>query len=217
MLQGADKLAVALSGGKDSLTLLFMLKAILGRGLPNPPLVAIHVDGAFSCGASLEKQFLTSICQKMDIPLVIRSSEKKNHPLQCYSCARERRKILFQAAKEMGCSHIAFGHHKDDAAATLLLNLLHKAEFASMMPKVHMERYGVTILRPLFYVEEEEIKRFAQMHQFQRISCKCPVGQRSKRKASRDIITFMERHFPHAKTNLFQAGEEFGSKKALTP
>jgi tRNA 2-thiocytidine biosynthesis protein TtcA len=215
--KGVEKIALALSGGKDSLALLFLLHAIKGRGFPNFQIYAIHVDGEFSCGAGVDSNFLRAICQKLEVPLIIRSSTQKLEDLECYRCSRERRKLIFEAAKEVGATTIAFGHHKDDSVQTLLLNLLHKAEFAANLPKVHMHDYGVTIIRPLIYIDEASIREFAKQYNFARISCQCPVGQNSKRKTVDQLLKEIERHFPHARSNLAKAGILYGSQKAAKP
>lgn len=90
MLEGVQDLAIALSGGKDSLTLLFMLKAIQGRGFPDFNLHAIHVDGAFSCGAGVNVHYLQELCKGLDVNFVVRSSTKTLEELECYSCSREK-------------------------------------------------------------------------------------------------------------------------------
>lgn len=215
LLEGADKLAIALSGGKDSLTLLFMLKAILGRGLPDLPLYAIHVAGEFSCGASVQGNYLQGICDALGVELIICHSKQKRETLECYSCSRERRKLIFEAAKERGATTVAFGHHRDDSIQTLMMNLLHKAEFAANLPKLHMEDYGVTIIRPLIYIPEIAIKKFAQQYGFARIMCQCPVGQNSLRRKVDELIDNMEQFFPNARENLAQASLQYGSKKAM--
>jgi len=215
LLEGENKIMVALSGGKDSLTLLYMLKAMSGRGLPALDIRAVHVGGEFSCGASLGEVFLKPICDALEVPLVIRHSTKTRETLECYSCSRERRRLIFDAAKEVGFKIVAFGHHRDDNIETLLMNLLHKAEFAGNLPKVPMHDFGVTIIRPLIFASEEEIKEFAKMYNFARISCQCPVGQISNRKKVKDLISQIEETFPNIRANLAQASLEFGSKKAL--
>lgn len=217
LLEGATGIAVALSGGKDSLTLLFMLKAILGRGFPPLKLVAIHIDGAYTCGAGVGSSFTHGICKKLDIPLITRESTRTLDELECYSCSRERRRLIFDAAKEADCSHIAFGHHRDDNAQTLLMNLMQKGEFAGMLPKLEMVHFGVTIVRPLIYVSEEEIKNFAKESGFMRITCQCPVGQNSKRKEVEKLLSEMEGIYPNARQNLSSASLLFGSEKARTP
>lgn len=205
MLDGVIKLSVALSGGKDSLSLLFMLKAISGRGFPVLDLSAIHVSGEFSCGAGVNTDYLRAICEQLEVPFVIRESKQHLASLECYSCSRERRKLLFDAAKELGATTIAFGHHRDDHIQTLIMNLLHKAEFYGNSPKIHMIKYGVTIIRPLFYVTEHEIRSFASQHKFMRITCQCPVGQHSMRKKAELLIKDLEAIFPEARGNLANA------------
>lgn len=211
------KVAVALSGGKDSLTLLFLLHAIRGRGFPSFDIYAIHVDGEFSCGAGVDAGFLSAICRELGVHFLTRSSTQKREELECYRCSRERRRLIFEAAKEMGATTIAFGHHRDDSAQTLLLNLLHKAEFAANLPKVPMHDYGVTIIRPLIYIDEKSIREFAKHYGFARITCQCPVGQHSKRKVVDQILKDLEAHFPHARGNLARAGLLYGSDKAAAP
>ena len=217
MLDEVPKLAIALSGGKDSLTLLFLLKAVLGRGFPASELTAIHVSGEFSCGAGVNEDYLRAICQALDVQFLMRESTQTLDKLECYSCSRERRRLLFEAAKSVGATTIAFGHHRDDHSQTVLMNLLHKGEFAGNLPKITMQDYGVTIIRPLIYIAEQEIRTFAQQHQFARISCRCPVGQHSMRKQTDQLLSDIETLFPHARENIAKAGLIYGSQKAATP
>ncbi len=216
LLNGVEKLGVALSGGKDSLTLLFLLKAIVGRGFPDAAITALHITGEFSCGAGVQTSFLKKMCEDIGIPLIIRESTQKRETLECYSCSRERRKLLFDAAKEQGISHIAFGHHRDDSVQTLLMNLLQKGEFAANLPKVPMHRYGVTIIRPMILVAEEDIRNFAKHYGLSRVMCRCPVGQNSMRKKVDTWLSEITEHFPHARENLAQSALLYGSDKALT-
>ncbi len=215
--KGVEKVAIALSGGKDSLALLFLLHAIRGRGFPPFQLFAIHVGGEFSCGAGVDQGFLKAICKELDVPFIVRFSTKTREDLECYSCSRERRKLIFDAAKEVGAFTIAFGHHRDDSAQTLLLNLFHKGEFAANLPKVFMRDYGVTIIRPLIYIDEESLRQFAKRYGFARITCQCPVGQNSKRKVVDQLLSQIETHFPHVRSNLARAGRLYGSDKASNP
>lgn len=214
MLENADKLAVALSGGKDSLTLLYLLKNIVGRGFPKAEIHAIHIDGEYTCGAGVNINFLKSLCEDLQINFIARQSSQKLESLECYSCSRERRSLLFEAAKSVGAQVVAFGHHRDDNAQTLMLNLLQKGEFAGMLPKLPMHRYGCTIIRPLAYVAESDIREFARQNGFSRITCKCPVGQNSKRKQVDQLLSEMNQLFPHARSNLANASLKYGSEKA---
>lgn len=215
LLEGVDKLAIALSGGKDSLSLLFLLKAILGRGFPCIQLHAIHIGGAFSCGAGISSSFLKGICKKLEIPLTIMNVDQDINTLKCYSCSRNRRKILFETAKSVQATTIAFGHHRDDSIETLFMNLMHKAEFAAMLPKIPMHDYGVTIIRPLIYVPEESLAQFAKFYEFSRVVCQCPIGQKSMRKTVKNILKGIQEKFPNATANLAIASRIYGSQKAL--
>jgi tRNA 2-thiocytidine biosynthesis protein TtcA len=215
LVDGVERVAVALSGGKDSITMLQMLKRISGRGFDPFEIVAVHVAGAFSCGANVSQKYLQGICDELSVPLIVRESKRTLEELECYSCSRERRSLLFQAAKEASCTTIAFGHHRDDSAETLLLNLLHKGEFAGLLPKVPMHDYGVTIIRPLILATEQEIVTYAKQAGFLRITCQCPVGQKSKRKTVKSFIQEIEAHFPNAGLNLAAAAMNYGSRKAL--
>lgn len=94
LLEGVSKVAVALSGGKDSLSLLFLLKAIAGKGFPDFELYAIHIGGEFSCGANINENYLRAICEEIDVPFQVRYSTQKRETLECYTCSRERRKLL---------------------------------------------------------------------------------------------------------------------------
>lgn len=214
MVDGVDKIGVALSGGKDSLTLLFLLKAISGRGFPPFDIYAYHVSGAFSCGAGVDAKYLKAICDQLGVPFTTRESTQKLETLECYSCSRERRRLLFNAAKEQGVTTVAFGHHRDDNAQTLLMNLLHKGEFAGNLPKVHMHDYGVTIVRPLIYLAESDIATFADQHGFRRVMCRCPVGQNSMRRQVDQLLSDIEDLYPNARENIAQAGILYGSDKA---
>lgn len=217
MLKDSTKVAIALSGGKDSLTLLFLLKAIAGRGFPNLDLYAIHVSGEFSCGAGVNQNYLRTICKELDVNFIVCESTQKLETLECYSCSRERRRLLFNAAKEAGATTIAFGHHRDDHAQTVLMNMLHKAEFAGNLPKLKMQEYDVTIIRPLIYIAETDIRTFAQQQGFARILCRCPVGQTSMRKKVDELLGEIEALFPNARENIAKAGLIYGSQKAAIP
>lgn len=217
LLQQANGIAVALSGGKDSLSLLFLLRAILGRGFADLPLRAIHVHGEFSCGAGMPFDYLKGICEALDVPLTLCHSTQKLADLECYSCSRQRRSLLFDAAKAANINTVAFGHHRDDNAQTLLMNLLHKGEFAGNLPKLHMVDYGITIIRPLIYVAESDIITFAQQGNFLRALCRCPVGQNSMRKQVDQLLKQMEALFPQARENVSRAALNYGSHKAERP
>jgi len=214
MLEGVSKVAVALSGGKDSMTLISMLKAVSGRGFPEQEIYAIYVSGEFSCGAGVDEKTLRTFCQELGVNLIVRHSTLKLRDLECYKCSRDRRTLIFEAAKSVGAQTVAFGHHRDDNNQTVLMNIFHKGEFAGILPKLLMHKYGVTIIRPLIYISEDDIKTFAQQHGFAQSCCQCPVGQNSMRKKVDMMLDDIEELFPVARENLSRAVLRYGSDKA---
>jgi len=214
LLEDQSEIAIALSGGKDSLTLLYLLHAISRGGFAPFKLTALHVTGAFSCGANLENTLLKGICQELNIELHSLKAEQTLKNLECYSCSRERRSLIFKAANRLKIKTIAFGHHRDDHAQTILMNLFHKGEFAGMLPKIKMVNYGITIIRPLIYVDEAQIKEFAAKYKFARITCQCPVGKNSMRKQTDQLLTQLEALYPNVRANVSRAALLYGSDKS---
>ena len=188
MLEGISRLAVAVSGGKDSITLLSLLNAICGKGTQPIELICLHVSGEFSCGAAVSQNLLKNMCEEQKIPLYTTELPSNYKPNGCYSCSRIRRKLLFDMAKAHGCTTIAFGHHRDDSVQTLLMNLCHKGEFAGLLPKITLLKYGVTIIRPLIYIKENDISSFAKKHGFLRLTCSCPFGKTSYRQKTKNAL-----------------------------
>lgn len=217
LLKNISNLGIALSGGKDSLTLLYLLCAVRGKGLQDFKITAFHVTGDFSCGASISERMLLSICNDLEVDLQVIEQKKISDTISCYPCSRERRRLLFEYAKKMEIDTIAFGHHRDDSIQTLLMNLLHKGEFAANLPKVYMQYYKITLIRPLIFISEDEIIRFAQAYGFNRIVCKCPMGQNSMRKKTNYLLNYLEKTFPEARSNLALASRIYGSDKANRP
>jgi len=215
LLDGTRSLAIALSGGKDSICLLFMLRAILKNGFDKIILSAIHIDGDFSCGASFEKKYLKNLCNKLDVKIYFKEQENSLKNLNCYTCSRQRRKLIFDIANENGIDTIAFGHHRDDNIETLLLNLFHIGDFEAMLPKIKFQKFDKTIIRPLIYVSEKDIITFAKQNEILKSFCKCPIGQKSKRVDVKKIINDIEINFPNIRSNLSKASFLYGSKKAL--
>jgi len=215
MLEKDGKIAIALSGGKDSLTLLAMLSAISGRGFPKLEIHAFFVDGPFTCGAGVQKKTLESYCASLGVTLHVLNSTQTLATLECYSCSRERRSLIFRTAKSLGIDTIAFGHTRDDLIETTLMNLFVKGDFAGMLPKVPMKKYGITIIRPLIFVQETAIIEFAKTQNFFRITCGCPVGQKSKRRVTKNLIQDIVLEFPFAESNIENAVLKQGSQGAL--
>ncbi len=207
-------ICVALSGGADSIALLLLLNAISGKGfIPFNPF-AIHVENRALPNESLIL-FMQDLCERLQIPLIIKYMDLELNKLECYRCSRARRKIIFEEAKKQGASCVAFGHHRDDNAETFLLNILHKGECAAILPKIKMHNYGITIIRPLIYIAKADILNFISLCRIEIIPSICPKDKDSSRKVIKAIIAKLQDDFPSAQNNLASAGLLYGSKKAL--
>ncbi|HRW58686.1 MAG TPA: ATP-binding protein [Chlamydiales bacterium] len=209
-----DCVAVALSGGKDSLCLLHMLHKINGFGIAKFNLHAIHIQNELTLKND-PSNLLKTICNELNIPLHIQKVPLPKNSFSCYTCTRVRRTKLFEIAKTIGANKIAFGHHRDDNAQTLLMNMLHKSEFAGMLPKVYMHDYNNTIIRPLIYVAEKNIITYADCHHFLTSSCSCSFGENTKRKQTEKLIQEMEKLYPNARKHLSNISLNYGLNKAL--
>lgn len=206
MLAANDLIAVAVSGGKDSLTLLQFLiwrKAFVPIKYD---LVAIYIDMGYpkSISVKLEKYF-----KKLGVKYkIIKSDILKKTPknkINCFWCSWNRRKELFLAAHELGATKIALGHHMNDITETFLLNLFFKGEISTMKPKQELFNGKVTLIRPLAYVEEHLIKSFVKEAKLKPDICNCPHAIVSNRKRMGRIISDLEKISPDIKKNIFRS------------
>ncbi|MGD2279068.1 MAG: ATP-binding protein [Candidatus Omnitrophota bacterium] len=209
LIGGGDRILVAVSGGKDSYTLLSLLKAIQGWAPVKFELVAAHIKTDFRCGECMNKDDLRDLFEDMGVAYKFREINvlDKEGKTTCFWCSWNRRKALFEMADELGCNKVALGHHKDDIAETVLMNLLYNGEISAMNPRQEIFEGKITIIRPLCYVEEKVIKKFAKENKFPEQLCKCPFGSDSKRKYVKKFIKETEKETPkvNIKTNIFRS------------
>lgn len=206
MLSHKDKIAVAVSGGKDSLTLLRLL---IDRRAFVPlkyDLVAMHIDQGEpkSISAKLEKYFKKL---KVDYQIIKTNTFKKTSKskINCFWCSWNRRRELFVAANKLGCTKIALGHHMDDIAETMLLNLFFRGEISTMGPKQELFKGKITLIRPLAYVQECLIKRFAKEQKLGHDSCVCSHSVTSNRNLMGKMIARLEKISPNVKKNIYRS------------
>ena len=209
MIQDGDRILVGVSGGKDSLSLLHLLHERRKRVPIRYDLVALHVDLGFGSGetethkAFFEERGLSYRIEHTDIGSLAHSSKNRENP--CFLCAWERRKRTFQLAHELGCSKIAFGHHKDDVVETLLLNIFYSAEISTMLPVQSLFKGKMYLIRPLFLVEEKKIARFAEAKRLPVLHSGCPSCGGTKRKEVKDIIELLVKKNHRVKDNIFRS------------
>lgn len=206
MLAPNDKIAVAVSGGKDSLTLLRLL---INRKKFVPikyDLIAVHIDMDYpkSISKRLEKYFKKlKVEYKIIKTDILKKTEKSK--INCFWCSWNRRKELFLAAHKLGCTKIALGHHLDDIVETMLLNLFFQGEISTMSPKQELFKGKITLIRPLAYIEERLIKRFAKETGLGHDSCVCAHSIISNRNRMSRIICDLEKNCPDIKKNIFRS------------
>ena len=202
MIQEGDHIAVGISGGKDSLTLLYALHG-LRRFYPKKfELSAITVDLGFE-GFDLSP--IQSLCSEMQVPYKIVKSEiydilfnirKESNP--CSLCAKMRKGALNQAIKEMGCNKVAYAHHKDDIIETMLLSLIFEGRFHSFSPRTYLDRMDLTVIRPLMFVDEMDVIGFKNKYDLPVVKSKCPVDGYTKRQYAKELLRQLNTDHPGA-------------------
>ena len=180
MIQSGDKIAVCISGGKDSMLLAKCMQELQRHGKIDFELVFLVMNPGYN---EINKQKIISNAKLLNIPITMFESnifevvEKiDDHP--CYICARMRRGHLYRKAKELGCNEIALGHHFDDVVETILIGMLYGSQMQTMMPKLHSTFHeGMELIRPLYYVKEENIIKWKEKNDLHFIQCACKVTE----------------------------------------
>ncbi|MFA5038572.1 MAG: ATP-binding protein [Candidatus Omnitrophota bacterium] len=205
MIQNGDKILVGVSGGKDSLTLL---EALWSRKAFVPihyDVLAVHVDLGFS-GPHLEP--FEGFLKKEGFPFYVKRkamADPREGKQNCFWCSWNRRRVLFEEARKHGCNKIALGHHKDDIVETVLMNLFFEGEISAMSPNQEMFKGKLSIIRPLAYVEEREIKDYVRLKPFPVIKCLCCHAAHTQRAVIKKMIETLEATAPGVKSNIFRS------------
>jgi tRNA 2-thiocytidine biosynthesis protein TtcA len=208
LIQDGDRIAVAVSGGKDSLSLLRLLQVRQGSAREHVELTALHVRRAPPSGGEGDFPALETWLQGSGVEYHILDMEvdaEEPQPLGCFRCAWYRRKALFQAAHRLGCNKLALGHHADDVACTTLLNLFYHGRLETMAPRRHFFEGALVVIRPLYLVPEKELVRFAGACGFPVTTGCCPEGSDARRENMRALLRAVEKDMPRAKINLLRA------------
>jgi tRNA 2-thiocytidine biosynthesis protein TtcA len=209
MIQDGDRIAVALSGGKDSFSLLEVLRHRL-RYVPEKYTVcAVHVVGdsrgpeGFAWPGEMENWLRGQGIEYLIRPSHLADDERL--PMTCERCTWNRRRTLFEMAGDLGCNKIAFGHHLDDLAQTALLNLIRHGKNETMAPKAEYFGRRYHIIRPLMYVPEHDLKRFSSVAEFPAPPPLCPLGEHTQRQRAKDLIAEMRKDCRKVTQNLVRA------------
>ena len=212
LIEDGDRIAVAVSGGKDSYALLHILTQLQRRAPIHYELIAVNVDAGFP---GYRKEVLEDYLRQCGFQVHMESTnctqiiEEKRRPgsSYCAFCARLRRGVLYFVADRLGCNKIALGHHLDDFIETLLLNQFYAGKLAAMSPKLLADNKRHTVIRPLVYVEESDIIKLARQNEFPVIDCGCPVmGQEDqKRQRMKQLLTELADENPYLKRSMIRA------------
>ena len=211
MIHSCDRVAVAISGGKDSLSLLDLLVRHRAKAKDKYELAAIHVASEPPCGGCLSVPDMRVLCEQgYGIPLSIEPVAEselrggKRDEITCFGCAFQRRKALFIAAHRMDCNRIAFAHHRDDAATTAMLNLFRHGTLVGLEPVRVMFGGALTLIRPLIAVDERRLADFNRVRGIPEQVSRCPNAATSERLRMGHILRELEKECPGAKGNLLK-------------
>ena len=216
LIADGDHILIGLSGGKDSL----LLTELLGRRaqiyVPRFKVTALHVR-VRERDYHTDLSYLQSFCDEAKVPLLVRDVSIPDTPLQkengrtreidnpCFLCSWFRRKELFNVAQEIGCNKIAFGHHRDDIAQTLLMNLIFQGAFATMPPMLQMDKMPLQLIRPLCLIDEADIISYAAMRGYRKQTKLCPFEHVSSREKVKTLLDQIKALNPEALDSIYGA------------
>ncbi len=210
LIQENDRIAVGVSGGKDSTLLLYMLtlyqKVAKKMFNKNFEVIGIHIEMGF---AGMDFTHLDEYCQKLELNLIHEPSKiydilklhMKNDKIQCSLCSKFKKGAVNKKAKELNCNKVAFGHHLDDAVETLFLNMIHGGKIATFDPKMHLSDIDVTFIRPFVYVNEDEVNKVIDDLQIPIVKSTCPNDGYTHRQKVKETLHDLYKEYPQAKMN----------------
>ncbi len=206
MIEPGDKVAVGVSGGKDSLVLLQLLAGL--RQYSDFTLEAITID----MGLGMDYGGVAAFCEKLDVPYTIVKTEigpiifdyrKEKNP--CSMCSKMRRGALNQAIVDRGIRKLALGHHYDDAVETFVMSLIYEGRISCFQPVTDLDRMGVTQIRPMLYIHEKTVDNFASRMELPVVENRCPVDKHTKREEIKQLVYDLSKTYPDLKERIFGA------------
>ena len=208
LIENGDKIAVGLSGGKDSIAVLQLLKRYQRFSPEKFELIAITLDP----GSGAVFDDMVTMCKELDVPYhliktdiyeVVFNIRKEKNP--CSLCAKMRRGALNDHAKQLGCNKIVLGHHKNDAIETLLMSMFYEGRISCFSPKTYLSRINITVIRPMIYINEREINGLAKRYNFPIVKNPCPADGNTKRQYMKDLTYSLEKDIPGVKERLLNS------------
>ena len=200
LIDDGDKILIGVSGGKDSLLLTYALACLKYRTKKNFSLAALTINSKFSDDFAEKITGVKKFCNELGIEHEIRTIDiaglirEQNNKSPCYTCAYFRRAVVNRHANEIGANKIAYAHHLDDAVETFFMSLLSTGQITTFKPKTFLDRTNLTVIRPLVYVREYEIKKFTRG--FDVLKSPCPFDGETNRQRVKNLIVDLEKTFP---------------------
>lgn len=216
MIDDGDKIAVGISGGKDSLTLLYALHSLRRFYPKHFEIHAVTVDLGFD---NLDLEKIRQLCRelgvaydivKTDIAQIIFEERKEANP--CSLCAKMRKGALNQAVRENGCNKVAYAHHKDDVVETMLMSLIFEGRFHTFSPVTYLDRMQLSVIRPLMYMNEADVIGFVNKHNVPVVKSPCPADGHTKREYIKNLLRQLNLENPGVKERMFTAIQTGGLK-----
>ena len=209
MIKDGDKIAVGVSGGKDSVTLLKLLAEYQKFSPEKFELIAITVDLRFD-GKPMDTAPIQKLCDELKVKYVVEETDigqivfdarKETNP--CALCSKMRKGALYNCATDNGCNKVALGHHKDDLIDTMFLSLFYEGRLSTFAPKSYLNRTGLTMIRPLIFTNEKDITPYAR--ELPVVKSCCPANKTTKRERIKEIISLIGKDIPDIREMVFTA------------
>lgn len=206
LIEEGDKILIGLSGGKDSLALVELLAKRARVFKPRFSVVAVHVVMK-NIPYQSDVEYLREFVESFGVPFVLSETDfdatTDTRKSPCFLCSWTRRKALFAVAKELGCNKIALGHHMDDILETLLMNVTYQGAFGTMPPRLAMNKFDMTIIRPMCLVHESDLIEMAQRRGYRKQVKNCPYESQSSRSTMKGVLKQLEVMNPEARYSLW--------------
>ena len=206
LIDDGDRILVGLSGGKDSLALLEFLARRARVYKPRFTVVAVHVvmkNIAYQSNIDYLRNFAANLGVEFHLYETEFDASTDTRKSPCFLCSWNRRKLLFTACKDLNCNKLALGHHMDDVLETLLMNITFQGAFSSMPPKLAMNKFDLTIIRPMCLVHEADLLELAATHQYEKQTKQCPYEHESNRSTIKEVLHRLEELNPEARYSLW--------------
>lgn len=209
MIEGGDRIAVGISGGKDSLALLVLLSELRKFYPAHYELEAITVDMGLP---NMDYSEVAKLCEKLGVPYtrvetqigpVIFDYRKEKNP--CSMCSKMRRGSLNEALLQHGCNKVALGHHYDDAVETFMMSLIYEGRLSCFQPVTLLDRTGVIQIRPMLYISEKTLAHFAEKAELPVVHNSCPADKSTKREEIKNLVYTLSGKYPDLKAHIFGA------------